>query len=189
MPNLKVTFLAIGLALSFSLPATEIASCANYDVYVMRHLPKVEGAEQRASNKDPELNVLGQKMAHALADSDFMAHVDVGFSTDYQRTKQTLKPSAIRHDFDIHLYDPGDNQALVDVINTQHCGKTVVIVGHSNTTPAIVMALGGTFEVSFGGQSLPENTQVQLDESDYGRVFQIKKVQSVIEQKMFRLKP
>lgn len=187
MKSFAITIIASSLLASSSLYVSEAASepgqCDNYDVYVMRHLPK-----EKVANTDPQLNELGQKMALALSESDFMAHVDVGFSTDYQRTKQTIKPSATRYDFDIHLYNPRDNQALVEVINTQHCGKTIVIVGHSNTTPAIVSALGGTFEVSFAGKPLPANTQVQLDESDYGAVFHVKKEQGVVVQGMFRLK-
>jgi|GEM_PF-595557 len=190
MKSFVITTLASSLLFGTSLYASEStteiegAQCDNYNVFVMRHLPKAE-----VTGKDPELSELGHKMALALADTDFMAHADVGFSTDYRRTKQTIKPSAARYDFDIHLYDPRDNQALVEVINTQYCGKTVVIVGHSNTAPAIVTALGGTFEVSFSGQSLPANTHVQLDESDYGAVFYIKKEKGVIEQDMLRLKP
>lgn len=187
MKNFAITVLASSLFASGSLYANESASesrqCDNYDVYVMRHLPKAEVA-----HKDPDLNEHGQQMALALASTDFMAQVDVGFSTDYQRTKQTIEPSAARYDFDVHLYDPRDNEALVKVIHTQYCGKTIAIVAHSNTTPAIVTALGGTFDVSFSGQSLPTNTQVQLDESDYGAIFHIKNEQGVIEQDMFRLK-
>ncbi|ACV26587.1 phosphoglycerate mutase family protein [Kangiella koreensis] len=190
MKRFVITTLASSLLFSASLYASEPATeteggqCDHYNVFVMRHLQKAEVA-----HKDPDLSELGHKMALALADTDFMAHVDVGFSTDYKRTKQTIKPSAARYDFDIHLYDPRDNQALLELINTQYCGKTVAIVGHSNTTPAIVTAFGGTFEVSFAGQSLPANTQVQLDESDYGAVFYIKKGKGVIEQDMLRLKP
>lgn len=177
-------FISSSLYASEAATETEGAQCDNYNVFVMRHLPKAE-----VTHKDPELNELGQQMALALADTDFMALVDVAFSTDYQRTKQTIAPSAARYDFDIHLYDPGDNQALLELINTQYCGKTIAIVGHSNTTPAIVTALGGTFEVSFSGQSLPANTHVQLDESDYGAVFYIKNEKGLIEQDMLRLKP
>lgn len=187
MKSFAITILASSLFASGSVFASEapgeFSQCDNYDVYVMRHLPKAEVA-----HKDPELNEVGLKMAQALADTEFMAQVDVGFSTDYQRTRQTIEPSATRYDFDVHLYDPRDNEALVEVINTQYCGKTIAIVGHSNTAPSIVAAFGGTFDVSFSGQSLPANTQVQLDESDYGAVFHIKKEQGVIEQDMFRLK-
>lgn len=186
MQSFVITILASSLFASSSLYANEASNksnhCDNYDVYVMRHLPKAE-----VTHKDPDLNEHGQQMALALASTDFMAQVDVGFSTDYQRTKQTIAPSASRYDFDVHLYGPRDNEALVKVINTHYCGKTIAIVGHSNTTPAIVVALGGSFDVSFSGQSLPANTQVQLDESDYGAVFHIKKKQGVIEQGMFRL--
>ncbi|MHC9510412.1 SixA phosphatase family protein [Kangiella sp. M94] len=187
MKSFATTIIASSLLASSSLYASEAGSqssqCDNYDVYVMRHLPKADVA-----NKDPELNELGQKMALVLADSEFMVQVDAGFSTDYQRTRQTLAPSAERHGFEVHIYDPRDNQSLMNIINEQYCGKTIAIVGHSNTTPAIVTALGGTFEVSFAGEPLPANTQVQLDESDYGAVFHVKKEQGAIEQDMFRLK-
>lgn len=184
MNIVAMTVVASALVSNSALMAGETSQCDSYDVYVMRHLPKVEVAD-----KDPELSGAGHKMALALVDTEFMPKVDIGFSTDYQRTRQTLQPSSNRHQFDVQIYDPRNNSSLIETINSQYCGKTIIIVGHSNTTPAIVQALGGQFEVSFSGQPLPDNTQVELDESDYGAIFHIKKEQGVIEQSMFRLNP
>lgn len=180
MFRLSITTLLISA--SFALQAVEQVSCQDYDVYVMRHLPKAV-----SENKDPDLSEEGHRMAVALSEQDFMALVDVGYTTDYKRTRQTLTPSAKQHQFEVRTYDPRDNQALVDEINKQYCGKTVMIVGHSNTVPSIVQAFDGQFEVSFAGQALPQSTQIHLDEADYGAIFHVKKEQGKVKQRMFRL--
>lgn len=178
--RLPITILLISA--SFALQAVEQPSCQNYDVYVMRHLPKAI-----SEDKDQDLSEEGHSMAVALSDLDFMKQVDVGYTTDYKRTRQTLTPSAKQHQFEVRTYDPRDTQALVDEINKQYCGKTVMIVGHSNTVPSIVQAFDGQFEVSFAGPALPQSTQIHLDEADYGAIFHVKKEQGKVKQRMFRL--
>ena len=182
MTIFRLSVLTFLLSTSSSLQAVEQPSCQDYDVYVMRHLPKAV-----SENKDPDLSDEGHRMAVVFSGLDFMKQVDVGYTTDYKRTRQTLNPSVKQHQFEVRTYDPRHNQALVDEINKQFCGKTVIIVGHSNTVPAIVQAFDGQFEVSFAGQALPQNTQIHLDESDYGAIFHVKKEQGKVQQRVFRL--
>ena len=60
----------------------------------------------------------------------------------YHRTKETAQPTATKNNLDIIIYDPrviDDTEAFL--METK--GKTVLVVGHSNTTPAFVNAILG----------------------------------------------
>lgn len=159
MKPIKTILLASGLLTSFSLLAKETAECQNYEVFVMRHLPK-EISTELPVNKDPELSILGKEMAIQLSELSFMSKIDAAFSTDYLRTKQSINPSAQKYDFDVYIYDPRNNPLLVERVYKEFCGKSIMIIGHSNTVPSIVTSFGGHFEVTFAGQDLNQDTQV-----------------------------
>lgn len=186
MKPVQIILLASGLLSSFSLLAKAEPACQNYDVFVMRHLPKEEHKELPV-NKDPDLNSVGKKMAIDLAQQSFMSQIDVSFTTDYRRTKQSIAPSSKQYDFDVYLYDPRNNQLLLERVTKEFCGKNVIIIGHSNTVPAIVTAFGGRFDVTFAGQKLNDDTQVLLSEDDYGAIFHVKKVQGDVSQRLITL--
>ena len=61
------------------------------------------------------------------------------YSTDYNRTQQTAKPTADKNNLEVTSYDPRniDGKAFI----TDNIGKTALVVGHSNTTPAFVNAV------------------------------------------------
>ena len=63
------------------------------------------------------------------------------YSTDYNRTKQTAQPTAEMNGLTLTMYDPSnlDGNAFLEA----NKGKTVLVVGHSNTTPMFVNALLG----------------------------------------------
>ena len=186
MPRLHAKFFFLGIV-SFSQLAVMAEECQNYDVFVMRHFPKAESSDNKVH--DPELSEIGREMANKLSQLEFMNKTDVAFSTSYQRTIQTITPSAERHDFQVLEYDPRDNDQLLQTINQQHCNQQIVIIGHSNTVPTIVNALGGTFEVSFSGQPIKGSTLIQLDENAYGTVFRVLKEQGTVKQSLFRIEP
>lgn len=66
---------------------------------------------------------------------------DAVYSTDYNRTKQTAQPTAEKNELELTIYDPRnlDGKAFLEA----NKGKTVLIVGHSNTTPAFVNSVIG----------------------------------------------
>lgn len=126
-------------------------------IYVVRHA-------ERASSTDPDspLNEAGVARAHALADALGDAGVDAIITSQFVRTQATAAPLAERLGLPVQVErvsDPeGSSQALARRILADHAGKTVLVVGHSNTVPLIVRALGG---VEVG----------PLDDSDYGDIF------------------
>lgn len=63
------------------------------------------------------------------------------YSTDYNRTKQTAMPTAKANNLELQIYDPSNYNIEAFMAKTK--GKTVLIVGHSNTTPVFANTLLG----------------------------------------------
>lgn len=107
--------------------------------------------------RDPSLSVEGHDRAAKLSAMLSGATIDAIVSTPYKRTQQTVRPLAGQKFLGITDYDPRDPE-IVTKLAEQYKGKTVVVSGHSNTTPFYVNQLAGTdFE--------------QMDEEEYDKVF------------------
>jgi phosphohistidine phosphatase SixA len=117
------------------------------------------------AGNDPPLSACGEARARALAVTLADAGVRTIYVTSYQRTQLTARPLAERlHLTPIQAATEGtladQAKALASDIRAHHAGEVVLVVGHSNTVPAIVRALGGT---------APE----VLDDSEYATLFTV----------------
>jgi len=129
----------------FALPfAMLLAACATQaprdvaplEVVVVRH------AEKLADGDDPALSDPGRARAQRLADLLRAEPLVAVYSTDTQRTRQTAKPSADAHGLAVTIYEPRMPPAeFVAWLEQTHPHGTVLVVGHSNTAPAIAAAL------------------------------------------------
>ena len=99
--------------------------------YFIRHAEK-----DRNTNDDPELIPQGELRAQFWAEYFEDIHLDAIYSTDYNRTKQTAAPTARAKGITVQLYNPDHMYDAAFQQNTK--GKSVLIVGHSNTTPTFV---------------------------------------------------
>ena len=109
-------------------------------VVLVRHAEKA--AEPAA---DPPLTAAGEARAQALVNAVADMPVHAILSTDFARTRATAAPLAARLGLVPELVDARarDHARLVaEGILAHHRGETVVVVGHSNTVPDIVAALG-----------------------------------------------
>jgi len=134
------TAIAIGLAWFFESQATTT-------MIFVRH---AERAGPTAD--DPGLTPTGQRraaeLARQLVDADVVAGVDAIYSTPFRRTKETAQPVADALDLPINIYNPSDDdEALVDKMVKDHKGKIILVVGHSNTLPTMIAALGASKKV------------------------------------------
>ena len=68
------------------------------------------------------------------------------FSSDYRRTRDTLAPLAEATGLEVALYDPRTPARLLETLSDLPPGSRAVVSGHSNTTPALVRALGGELD-------------------------------------------
>ena len=122
MKKLILTF--IFLSLSLISYAQEITT-----YYFIRHAEKLRIDK---TDKNPNLNFNGYKRAEAWKDVFSDVPFDAIYSTDYNRTKLTAKPTATSKNLPILLYNPNTMYSEAFQNNTK--GKTVLVVGHSNTT-------------------------------------------------------
>ena len=97
---------------------------------------------------DPPLTSVGQQRARDLATALADAHVSTILATQFQRTQATARPLAelvgqtmiivpATTDPDAHA------EAVAAKARSAPAGSIVLIVGHSNTVPLIISALGG----------------------------------------------
>jgi broad specificity phosphatase PhoE len=102
----------------------------------------VRHAEKETTGSDPALTAAGQARAALLASTLKDAGVTAIFATATRRTRETAAPlAALRH------LDVADTEKDLTRVRAQilaaGAGKRVLIVGHSNTVPGLIAALGG----------------------------------------------
>ncbi len=117
-------------------------------VLVVRH------AEKESGRGDVALSDSGQTRAKELARICSVFDVQAVYCTDTQRARQTGSWSAPKNS--IQTYAAPTKEWLTEVLRDNR-GKSVLIVGHSNTVPAIVESLGGA--------------NVTVAETDYEKLF------------------
>lgn len=96
---------------------------------LVRHAEK-----ENDGTKDPDLTEAGKQRASELVRVLNDVKIDAIYSTAYQRTQNTVKPIADAKNLKIISYNAMQGNEM-DKIFTEHKGGTVVIAGHSNTTP------------------------------------------------------
>lgn len=131
-------------------------------IFLVRHAEKTDGTE------NPNLSPEGLARAEQLGEMLRSAGISAVFSTDLCRTAQTADPlaralglplSVGTLDKDATSLDPCDPALTAPVaafdtsedhadrvaarIRMLHKGQRVLVVGHSNTVPALLRALGG----------------------------------------------
>lgn len=104
----------------------------------------VRHAEKGADDpRDPLLTPAGGARAQRLAAELRDAPLVAVYSTDTRRTRATATPAAQAHGLDVTPYDPRDAAALAGELRARHPRGLVLVVGHSNTLPALAAALCG----------------------------------------------
>lgn len=111
--------------------------------YLVRHAEKVtgDGLMKLDDPRDPPLTAEGTARAEALADRLMKAGITQIWSTDTTRTRDTAAPLSARLGLDVQLYDASDLTGFAAQLKADP-GATVLVVGHSNTTPQLAEALG-----------------------------------------------
>lgn len=97
---------------------------------------------EKGAGEDPGLSDTGRARAHRLARLFAARDVAAVYATAYRRTRQTAEPIAARHRIATRTYDAGEEATrFAQRLQQTHTGGTVVVVGHSNTVPAIAARL------------------------------------------------
>jgi broad specificity phosphatase PhoE len=117
-------------------------------IYLVRHAEKEAG-------KDPVLTPAGRKRAGDLLQVLKDKHISHIYATPYKRTQMTGDSLRLQLGIDTLIY--AADTIGIDLINKikshNDIGKTILIIGHSNTIPALIRRLGVT---DFAIKELPE---------------------------------
>ena len=127
-------------------------------VILVRHAEKAP-----APANDPVLDSTGIRRAAMLLDAVRDAGVAAVYTTPYARTRLTAEPVTKQLALTPVVIDTRGGtavhvQAVADRVLAEQRGRTSLVVGHSNTIPLIVRALGG---------SAPD----QLEDHEYDNLF------------------
>ncbi len=126
---------------------------AQSEIYLFRHAEK-----QKDGTKDPALTKQGHQRAQWLGDWFKNKKVTAIYSSDYQRTRQTVAVIANNTGLKIQLYNPGKLKELIKVLKQKD--GFYVVAGHSNTIPDTVKLLGG-------------KPGKEIDHEEYNRLYQL----------------
>ena len=113
-------------------------------VILVRHAEKVV---PNPPDGDPPLTPAGMARAQALAEHLALTGVHAIISSQWQRTRATAAPLAARLGLEPEIISTSGAQAQPEAvaasIRANHRGHTVLVVGHSNSIPQTIRALGG----------------------------------------------
>lgn len=123
-------------------------------IWIVRHAEKDTAFANRAN---PDLTAVGKQRALDLADYLHKETIEQILSTDTKRTVQT----AAHIKAPLELYNPRSIQLVVEKIKNTWKGKTILLVGHSNTILETIDALGSNRPVAI------------LNDEDYDYIFKV----------------
>jgi len=130
------------ILLSIGLLAFRYPGHAQEAVLVVRHAEKV-------SDTDERLTDAGRARARSLAKMLKDAGVSAIYATDTERARDTAKPLADALGLKLTGYDtgagmrgPADARPFVAMLAKEHAKDVVLVVGHTNTIPDLLKALG-----------------------------------------------
>lgn len=122
------------------------AAVAQPTIVLVRHA-ELEGQQMQLPPSTP-LSEAGRQRAERLAQLLSQAGVSRIYVTDVLRTQQTAQPLADRSAAPVTLIAKPDTAALVQALQQTPDG-TIVVIGHSDTLPAVMAALGGPADLKF----------------------------------------
>jgi broad specificity phosphatase PhoE len=139
---------------------------------------------EKATNDpaDPDLNEAGRLRAQTLV--NVSGDVSAIYTTQYKRTQQTAQPLADKLNLTLTKVEitrensAGYAAALAKQIRAKHAGRTVLVVGHSNTIPPITEALSGVKVPAFDEATefdrltvviIPKKGKAQVLQARYGK--------------------
>ena len=146
------------------LLCTSVLNAQKQRFIIIRHAEKdttVAGSQMMQA--DPPLNSKGQERAQSIVRKFKQYKISTIYSTNYNRTRSTVLPLANTIGLSIYNYDPKQLKSFAEALITQaNHSKTILVVGHSNTSPRLVNLLLG------------KDVYKDLDESVYNQYWVVK---------------
>jgi broad specificity phosphatase PhoE len=119
---------------------------AQSGVFIVRHAERADAGTKPPPGADPDLSAAGRARAESLAAMLKDARIGQIFITEFKRTRQTADPLAKLLGVEPTVITQKEGLALVQRL--QSASGPVLVVGHSNTVPEIIKALGVAEAVS-----------------------------------------
>lgn len=125
------------------LSSANLSRAESTFVLIVRHTEKAQD-----DPKDPSLSAIGQARAERLASALANFPIHAIYVSQFRRTGLTAAPTAKQFGLKPLIVDvamPIDQSTakFVEQMKANEQGKTVLVVGHSNTVPVLVKALSG----------------------------------------------
>ena len=120
-------------------------------IFLVRHAEKAS-----TGGNDPDLSLAGQKRADALARILTDSQITAVFVTEFKRTQETAAPTAKATHLSPTVVPTNDLPGLV--LKLRALNGNALVVGHGNTIPDLIKALGIT-------------TPVSIPDDDYSEIF------------------
>ncbi|SMG50569.1 Histidine phosphatase superfamily (branch 1) [Marivirga sericea] len=135
-------------------------SCSNKNenkvIYMVRHAEK-----DVVPNNNPPLSTDGVIRSVDLTSWFKDIEIDTIFSTDFLRTRETVKPVAEAKGLELSVYKAKDFEGFAENLKEMKA-DTILIVGHSNTILEQIEAFG------------LERPQEEIKENEYDKIFEIR---------------
>lgn len=158
MKTARLIFILIIFSLSFE---NSIAQTDNgITLIFIRHAEKMQN-----DAPDPQLTEKGILQSRHLVDVLKNVNIDAIYSTKTKRTLSTVEPISTARKLDVIVYDT----KTVDIMQLANVyqGQTILIVGHSNSTPKLINSL-------LGMDKYPP-----IDDNDYNNLYIVTVVNGV----------
>ena len=161
-------------------------------IVVVRHAEKAPGSGNVNLLEDPDSAGIGLGRADKLATIAGSSGIAAAYATKWCRTAQTAQPSVQLFNFTMHIMDStsaaagldncvppinasyqllppqvSSSQDLAQHILTNYTGQVVLVVGHSDSVPAIVQALSNTTNCPIPNAG----SQCVIPENEYHHMF------------------
>src|SRR5215470_2299248 len=148
-----------GLALILLVPLLLVdAADAAPVIFIVCHAEKASPGD-----KDPELSPDGKKRADALARILKDSQITSVFVTEFKRTQETAAPTARATQISPTVVPANDIGALVEKLRALN--GNALVVGHGNTIPDLLKALGIVTSVSIPNDDYAEILAVLLGDT------------------------
>ena len=125
---------------AMALAAFAVTASAQQTIILVRHA-ELEGAAMAAPKYLP-LSEAGEERAKRLAAMLKDSGVGAIYVTDFVRTQKTAEPLGKALNRPITVVPKGDAGELVERLREFHGQQTVLLVGHTDTLPGLLKALG-----------------------------------------------
>ncbi len=161
-----VLFFSILCSWSNELLSQPLSANSKTKIYLVRHAEKESGS-------DPVLTTAGKKRAGDLMRKLMNKHLRHVYVSQYRRTQMTADSMRIQLGIDtVHYTADTTGEDLFNTIRQHNdWGKTILVVGHSNTILRIAMRLG-----------VKNNAPLEIPDNEFDNLFllQYKKGKAIL---------